>query len=40
MGYEIAGRLVVIEKGSVALDVPKPSLSLAEFQERYDRISG
>jgi heme exporter protein A len=34
LGYGIADRLVVIERGSVALDVPKPSLSLADFQQR------
>jgi len=39
LGYEVADRLVVIEKGVVALDVPKQSLSLGEFQTRYRALS-
>jgi len=39
LGYEVADRLVVIEKGVVALDVPKQSLSLGEFQARYRALS-
>jgi len=35
LGYEMADRLVVIEKGVAALDVAKSSLSLAAFQEKY-----
>jgi heme exporter protein A len=35
LGYELADRLVAIEKGAVALDVGKASLSLAQFQEKY-----
>jgi heme exporter protein A len=35
LGYELADRLVVIDKGVVALDIGKPSLSLAQFQEKY-----
>jgi heme exporter protein A len=35
LGYELAERLVMIHTGSVALDVPKSSLSLAQFQEQY-----
>lgn len=35
LGYEMADRLVVIERGVVALDVPKTSLTLKEFEERY-----
>lgn len=35
LGHEMADRLVVIEKGIVAVDVSKSSLSLAEFQENY-----
>ena len=31
MGYEVADRLVVIEKGVAALDVPKASISLVAF---------
>jgi heme exporter protein A len=39
VGYEIADRLVVIEKGIAALDVPKASLSLDAFQEQYRLIA-
>jgi heme exporter protein A len=35
LGYELADRIVVIDKGAVALDVGKASLSLAEFQEKF-----
>ena len=35
LGYELANRMVVIEKGVVALDLPKSSVSLGEFQSRY-----
>jgi heme ABC exporter ATP-binding subunit CcmA len=35
LGYELASRLVVIDKGVAALDAPKPSITLAEFQDRY-----
>jgi heme exporter protein A len=35
LGYEIADRLVVIEKGITALDISKSSFSLAEFQEKF-----
>ena len=35
LGYELADRLVVIEKGVVALDLSKSSVSLDEFQSRY-----
>ena len=38
-GYEIADRLVVIEKGIAALDVPKASLSLDAFEEKYRSIT-
>ena len=37
-GYEMADRLIVIEKGIAALDVGKASLSLDAFQERYRSI--
>jgi heme exporter protein A len=40
LGYEMADRIVVIEKGIVALDVFKASLSLAQFQDRYGIIAG
>jgi heme ABC exporter ATP-binding subunit CcmA len=39
LGYELADRLVVIERGVVALDVMKQSLRLAEFEGRYQSIS-
>jgi len=39
-GHELADRLVVIEKGVVALDVLRPSLSLEEFQSRYRGLAG
>jgi heme exporter protein A len=38
LGYEMADRLVVIEKGVAALDAPKESLTLAGFQEKYKAI--
>jgi heme exporter protein A len=40
LGYELADRLVVIEKGVVALDVPRRAISLAEFQLHYQTIAG
>jgi heme exporter protein A len=39
-GHELADRLVVIEKGVVALDVARSSLSLEEFQSRYRGLAG
>lgn len=39
LGYELADRLVVIEKGVVALDVPRHYMSLAEFQRHYKTIA-
>ena len=39
LGYEMAGRLVVIEKGVAALDVPKASISHVAFQEEYKNIT-
>jgi len=38
LGFQIADRLVVIEKGVAALDVPRASLSLEAFQERYTQL--
>ncbi len=35
LGYEMADRLVILEKGAAVLDVPKSSLSLDEFREKY-----
>ena len=39
LGYELADRLVVLEKGGVAIDVPKSSLSFDQFMERYRNVS-
>jgi len=39
LGYAIADRLVVIEKGVAGLDVAKDSLTLEQFKERYQTIS-
>ena len=39
LGYELADRLVVIEKGVVALDVAKSAVTLPEFQERYRTLA-
>jgi heme exporter protein A len=35
LGYELADRLVVMDKGSVALDVCTSSINLAQFKEKY-----
>jgi heme ABC exporter ATP-binding subunit CcmA len=35
LGYELADRLLVIEKGTAVLDVAKSSLSLEEFQRKF-----
>ena len=35
LGYELADRLVIIEKGAAALDVSKLSLTLDAFMEKY-----
>jgi heme ABC exporter ATP-binding subunit CcmA len=35
LGYELADRLVVIEKGVAALDAAKSSITLDAFQEKY-----
>jgi len=40
LGYELADRLVAIDKGVVALDIGKSSLSLAQFQEKYRTMAG
>ncbi len=39
LGYELADRLLVISKGVAALDLPKSSVSLAEFQDRYRMLA-
>jgi len=38
LGYEMADRMIVIDKGAAALDVLKSSLSFPEFKEKYDRM--
>jgi heme ABC exporter ATP-binding subunit CcmA len=38
LGYEMADRLVVMERGVAALDVSKASFSLEEFQEKFKLI--
>ncbi|MBN1566450.1 MAG: heme ABC exporter ATP-binding protein CcmA [Acidobacteria bacterium] len=38
-GYEMADRLVVINRGTAALDVSKASLTPEAFQEQYRRIT-
>ena len=35
LGYSLADRMVIIEKGAVALDLPVASVTLDEFQSRY-----
>jgi heme exporter protein A len=40
LGYELADRLVAIDKGVVALDIGKSSLNLAQFQEKYRTMAG
>ena len=39
MGHEIADRLVIIEKGVVALDVQKSAVTVKEFQEKYRALA-
>ncbi len=34
LGYELADRILMIEKGTTALDVAKPSLEFEEFQQK------
>jgi heme exporter protein A len=38
LGYELADRLVVIDKGVVAIDLATRSASLEEFQQRYKSL--
>lgn len=40
LGYELADRLVVIEKGVAALDAAKSSLSMNEFQKKFSILAG
>jgi heme exporter protein A len=39
MGHEIADRLIIIEKGVVALDVQKSAVTVKEFQEKYRALA-
>lgn len=39
LGHELADRLVVIEKGIVALDLAKKTTSLEKFQEQYRALA-
>jgi heme exporter protein A len=39
LGYDLCDRLVVIEKGVAALDLPRPSTSLEEFQNQYRKLT-
>jgi len=39
LGYELADRLVVIEKGVAALDVAKAALTLEQFMDRYKALA-
>ncbi len=39
LGYDLADRIVVIEKGVAALDISKSSLTVDEFQQRYHAIA-
>ena len=39
LGYSLADRLVVIEKGVVALDLPRQSVTIEEFQSRYRALT-
>jgi heme exporter protein A len=39
LGYQLADRLVVIDRGVVALDLPKSSVSLDDFRARYRALS-
>jgi len=35
LGYELADRLVILERGAAVLDSPKSALSLIEFRDQY-----
>jgi heme exporter protein A len=39
LGYELADRLVVIEKGIAALDVLKSTISLDDFQSKFKNLA-
>jgi len=38
LGFEMADRLIVIDKGVAALDLAKSSLSFSEFKKQYDMV--
>jgi len=38
LGYALAGRFVVIEKGVAGLDLAKDSLTLEQFEEKYRKM--
>jgi heme exporter protein A len=40
LGHQLADRLVVIDKGGVALDTPGSAITLEEFQARYGALAG
>ncbi len=40
LGFELADRIVLIEKGAAALDVPKSSMGVEEFQEKMAALKG
>jgi len=39
LGYELADRLVVIERGVAALDISKTALTLEQFIDRYKGLA-
>ncbi len=39
IGYGLADRLVVIDRGVIALDLARASVTLEEFQERYKALA-
>jgi len=39
LGYSLADRLIVIEKGTVALDLQRRTVDLLQFQQKYQSIA-
>jgi heme exporter protein A len=39
MGHELADRLIIIEKGVVAVDMQKTAVTVKEFQEKYRTLA-
>ncbi len=39
-GYQLADRMVVIDRGVVALDLSRDGVSLAEFERKYGELAG